>query len=83
VIAPIKARETPLRIFLGVIIGILLTIGTAYVVDSFRPSSSTDELATRPMVNWDVVDHNLHGVSARVQEGWTRLTGRGGATEDK
>jgi hypothetical protein len=66
-----------LRVFLGIILGILLTVGSAYIADSFRPSTSTDELATRPMVNWEVVEHNFRGLSARIQEGWSRLTGHG------
>jgi hypothetical protein len=27
------------------------------------------------MVNWDVVDRNLHGIGSWLQEGWTHLTG--------
>jgi len=64
--------EGPLRLFLGIILGIILTIGTAYVADALRP----DDAAARPMVNWDVVDQNLHGISERIQDGWARLTNR-------
>jgi hypothetical protein len=65
-----------LRVFIGIILGILLTVGTAYVADALRPGTGhgTDEAAARPMVNWDVVDQNMHAVSARIQEVWTRLT---------
>jgi hypothetical protein len=65
-----------LRVFIGIILGILLTVGTAYVTDALRPGTGhgTDETAARPMVNWDVVDQNLRALSSHIQEGWTRLT---------
>lgn len=64
-----------MRLFFGIIIGIALTIGTVSLADALRPTASTDEIAARPMVNWDVVQHNLQAVSTKVQEGWTRITG--------
>jgi hypothetical protein len=68
-------KESPLRLFFGIIIGIALTIGTVSLADALRPTGGTDEISARPMVNWDVVQHNLQNVSTKVQEGWTRLTG--------
>jgi hypothetical protein len=67
-----------LRTFIGIILGILLTIGTAYVADALRPgpvpgSTGTDVVA-RPMVNWDVVGDNFRTLSTKAQEAWTRLT---------
>jgi hypothetical protein len=62
-------------LFLGIIVGIVLTVGTAYIADALRPAPGADEAAAKPMVNWDVVDRNLHGIGSRLQEGWTRLTG--------
>jgi hypothetical protein len=75
-----------LGIFLGVILGILLTIGGAYTYDSVtgRAVSAPSETAgdQRPMVNWDVVARDFNDVRAglvevgnRVQEGWKKLTG--------
>lgn len=63
-----------MRVFIGIIVGILLTVGTAYLVDAMRPAPGPDAVATRPMVNWDVVEQNFHSLSSRVQEGWIRLT---------
>ena len=68
------SEEETLRVFLGIILGIALTIGTAYITDALRPEAGPDETAARPMVNWDVVADNLHGLSERVQQGWARLT---------
>lgn len=65
--------EDPLRVFIGIILGIALTVATAFICDALRPSAGQGETAARPMVNWDVVQDNLRGVSERVQEGWARL----------
>lgn len=48
-----------MRLLLGVILGVFLTIGFAYVHDAStgHPSESTAQSSVqqRPMVNWDVV----------------------------
>jgi hypothetical protein len=72
-------------IFLGVILGILLTVGSAFTYDTLsgRAATSTSTIASdpRPMVNWDVVSKdfsdlraNLVEVGNRVQDGWRKLT---------
>ena len=72
-----------MRVFLGIVIGVFLTIAGAYVIDSVNagpPSAGTTETATasrRPMVNWDVVDHNWHAFAETVRIGWNRLTRTG------
>lgn len=72
-------EEDPLRVFLGIILGILITIGGVYIADALRPASGPDQTAAvRPMVNWDVVSDNVHGLTVRIQEAWTRLTKGGG-----
>jgi len=78
-------------LILGVILGVLLTVGGAYVYDSITgraantpPANATSSVANdqRPMVNWDVVSRELNDLRAglnevgnRVQETWKRLTG--------
>jgi hypothetical protein len=72
----------------GVILGVLLTVGSAYLYDSITgratntpPVKATSSVANdqRPMVNWDVVsrelNEGLNEVGNRVQETWKRLTG--------
>ncbi len=70
-----------MRVFLGIIIGVFLTIATAYVIDSVTTGPSTAGAVTtvdrRPMVNWDVVDHNWHSFAESVRVGWNRLTRTG------
>jgi hypothetical protein len=80
-----------MRVILGVILGILLTVGSAYVYDSITgraantpPANAASSTAEdqRPMVNWDVVSKDLDDLRAglvdvgnRVQETWKKLTG--------
>ena len=69
-----------MRLFLGIIIGVFLTIAGAYVFDSVTtgPATAATETTTRrPMVNWDVVDHNWHAFTESVRLGWNRLTRTG------
>jgi hypothetical protein len=69
--------EVAMRVFLGILLGIILTIGTAYIVDSLQSTSGPEEAARRKMVNWDVVAQNLQSASAALQDGWARVTGHG------
>ena len=57
-----------MRMFIGIIIGIALTIGGAYVLDS---SATT----AKPMVNWDVVSKNLDGLTGLARDGWKKIAG--------
>lgn len=66
-----------MRMFFGIIVGILLTIGAAYVYDSMRNTSGAEGSTDRPVVNWDVVNQGVKQLSTTVQDGWTRLTGHG------
>ena len=66
-----------MRMFFGIILGILLTIGSVYVFDSMRKSGGPDGSGERPVVNWDVVERGVKALSSSLQEGWSRLSGRG------
>jgi hypothetical protein len=67
-----------MRVFLGMILGVFLTIASAYVIDSLAngPASTTAETTVqrKPMVNWDVVGNNCHVFAERVRHGWNRLS---------
>jgi hypothetical protein len=73
-----------MRVFLGIILGVFLTIAGAYVIDSVTTGPATAgaeagaTVARRPMVNWDVVDHNWHAFTESVRLGWNRLANRTG-----
>ena len=58
-----------MRLIFGIILGALLTVGGAYVVDT---SSGAE---AKPMVNWDVVSKNVETLGTKVRQGWNRLTG--------
>jgi hypothetical protein len=60
-----------MRFALGLIVGVLITIATAYLRDASLPSGAD----ARPMVNWDVVDRSVHDLSETVREQWARLVG--------
>ena len=74
-----------MQMFFGMILGALLTIGTAFVYDTSTgraPNGMTSSSPNAPMVNWGVVGHNWDGVkielrnaAAEVERGWKRLTG--------
>ncbi len=61
-----------MRFVLGVIVGVLLTVGTAFIADSFA-SADAGESTSRQMVNWDVAKERLHGVTTAIRAGWDRL----------
>jgi hypothetical protein len=70
-----------MRVFLGIIIGVFLTIASVYVIDSVTTGPATAgagaTVERRPMVNWDVVDHNWRAFTESVRLGWNRLTKTG------
>jgi hypothetical protein len=65
-----------MRMFFGIILGIVLTIGGAYIYDSIRNTSGGEGTFDRPVVNWDVLGHSVKSVTSAVQDGLARLTGR-------
>jgi hypothetical protein len=65
-----------MRFLAGIMVGMVLTAGSAWLFDTTRRSEGPGGAAERPMVNWDVVQAELKLLSGTVQGGWTRLTGR-------
>jgi hypothetical protein len=69
-----------MRFLLGIIVGVFLTIGAAYLFDTSmtRTSASATQSSTeqRPMVNWDVVSRNWQSLSLGVRQTWNRLASR-------
>ena len=70
-----------MRLFLGILLGVFITIAGAYIYDSMTvgtaataPGSRTE--VVRPMVNWDVVDQNWRAFTERVRHAWNRLVAR-------
>jgi hypothetical protein len=59
-----------MRLLLGIILGVALTIGGAYVADTSKSGPDA-----HPMVNWDVVGKNFDALTVMVKQGWAKLTG--------
>jgi hypothetical protein len=57
------------RLLLGIIVGISLTAGGAYIADA------TAGTEAKPMVNWEVVTKNVDAVIALARAGWKRIAG--------
>jgi hypothetical protein len=63
-----------MRVLIGIILGVVLTVGGAYLYDSRTPQTPTSTAITeRPMVNWDVVSNNWNRLTARARAEWNRL----------
>jgi hypothetical protein len=69
-----------MRLLLGIILGVFLTVGFAYVYDASTTRSSEPNaqaaVKQRPMVNWDVVSGNWQGWSLGVRNTWHKLAAR-------
>ena len=71
-----------MRLFLGILLGVFITIAGAYIYDSMTVGTAAATAqapagdVTKPMVNWDVVDHNWHVLTDRVRHTWNRLVER-------
>ena len=61
-----------MRVFLGIILGCALTVGTAYIHDR---GTFSNEVAASPMVNWETVGQTLDQLASRARSEWNRLTG--------
>jgi hypothetical protein len=60
------------RSLFGIIIGIVLTAGTAFIADSLAIASVTTDATSRQIVNWDVAKERLHDSTAAIRVGWER-----------
>ena len=58
-----------MRLILGIIIGVSLTVGGAYIADAVAGAEA------KPMVNWDVVVKKIDAVTALARAGWKRIAG--------
>jgi hypothetical protein len=63
-----------MNLLAGILVGILLTIGTAFVADAFTTSDVTAENCSNQIVNWEIAKERLHETTASIATGWDRLT---------
>ncbi|HYC16754.1 MAG TPA: hypothetical protein VEC94_06090 [Pseudolabrys sp.] len=65
-----------MRVIFGILLGVILTVGGAYLYDSHYAATSANATSPdRPMVNWDVVSTNWNRLTERARAEWVRLAG--------
>jgi hypothetical protein len=62
-----------MNLLLGIVVGVLLTIGTAFIADAFTSAQVTSETCSKQIVNWDIAKERLHEANASIETGWNRL----------
>jgi len=69
-----------MRFFFGIIVGIALTIGFAYVHDMGYPEAPPpapgETLVQKPYVIWDAVGVSTRAAAAAIREQWDKLTSK-------
>ena len=70
-----------MRVLFGIILGVALTVGVAFISDTWAtgPATTTGSSGSavaehRQMVNWDVVNTNMRLAQERVREAWIHLS---------
>jgi hypothetical protein len=69
-----------MRVLFGIILGVALTVGAAFIADSWGTDrattngSSSTAIEHRKMVNWDVVGDNMRVARERMRETWTKIS---------
>jgi hypothetical protein len=63
-----------MRLLLGIILGAVLTVGSAFLYDSHHATAmSAPSSVQRPLVNWDVVATKWGQLTARARAEWKRI----------
>ena len=62
-----------MNLLFGIVVGILLTIGTAFMADAFVTSDVTADTCSKQIVNWDIAKELLHETTASIETGWNRV----------
>jgi hypothetical protein len=64
-----------MRVFLGIVLGVLLTILVAYVLDAGRAPVCPAGGVGCPLVNWDEANTRFKSIENALQSAWYHLTG--------
>jgi hypothetical protein len=64
-----------MRVLIGIILGVILTVGGAYLYDSHSATAANPSGIQKPMVNWDVVSTKWNHLTERARAEWNRLAG--------
>jgi hypothetical protein len=60
-----------MRVFLGIILGVLLTVAAAYIHDTVIVDER--DAAAQPLVNWDVAGRDWHDLRVGIREMGDRI----------
>lgn len=66
-----------MRLLLGIILGVALTIAGTYIYDSNHGGVASNDVTItteRPMVNWDVVSVKWRDLREGAKHQWDRVT---------
>ncbi|HME29429.1 MAG TPA: hypothetical protein VKE53_06160 [Pseudolabrys sp.] len=62
-----------MRVLIGILLGVVLTVGGAYLYDSHNSVAPGNTAGLqRPMVNWDVVSNKWNRLTERARAEWSR-----------
>ena len=62
-----------MNLLLGIILGVLLTIGTAFMADAFTTADVTSQTCSNQMENWDIAKERLHKLLPQSRRAGNRL----------
>jgi hypothetical protein len=62
-----------MNFLLGIIVGVVLTVGSAFIADSFVTGDVQTDTTPRQIVNWDFAKERLHDSTTSIRVGWNRL----------
>jgi hypothetical protein len=68
-------RSFIMRVLIGIVLGVLLTVGATYLYDSHYAVTTANASSQRPMVNWDVVSNKWNHLTTRAKAEWVRIAG--------
>jgi hypothetical protein len=67
-----------MRFISGLILGVLITVGAAYIHDAMTaPTMSGSDASGYRMVNWDAVSRGFNRLATSARDEFDKLTGRG------
>jgi hypothetical protein len=72
-----RGQEVIMRLLLGIVLGVVLTVGGSYLYDSHNALAATTAptMARQPLVNWDTVGHKWDRLTERARAEWSRVAG--------
>jgi hypothetical protein len=67
-----------MRVLIGMILGVMLTVGSAYLYDAHHAVAAVNTAASaqRPLVNWDVVAIKWGHLTTRARREWRRIASK-------